>query len=53
MTDYRLESIDGVKHQSMRKANEAGIITCYCGVGDLKLKRILPDGWVSDLVKRV
>ncbi|CAA7050954.1 unnamed protein product [Microthlaspi erraticum] len=52
-TDYRLENIDGVEHQSMWKANEAGIISCYCGAGDLKLRRILPDGWVSDLVKRV
>ncbi|ESQ49270.1 hypothetical protein EUTSA_v10020080mg [Eutrema salsugineum] len=52
-TDDKLNSEDCVKHPSMWKANEAGIITCYCGAGDLELKRILPDGWVSDLVKKV
>ncbi|KFK38223.1 hypothetical protein AALP_AA3G084700 [Arabis alpina] len=35
------------KHPSGWKANEAGIITCYCGAGDLKLKHILPVGHID------
>lgn len=52
-TDDKSNSEDLKKHPSGWKANEAGIITCYCGAGDLKLKRILPDGFVSNLVKKV
>ncbi|CAH2054604.1 unnamed protein product [Thlaspi arvense] len=52
-TDEKLNSEDCVKHPSMWKANEAGSIACYCGAGDLELRRILPDGYVSDLVKKV
>ncbi|KAJ0234069.1 Lysine-specific demethylase JMJ25 [Hirschfeldia incana] len=42
-----------VKSPSTWKADEVGIITCCCGEGILELKRVLPDGWVSDLVKKV
>ncbi|KAF8091512.1 hypothetical protein N665_0444s0026 [Sinapis alba] len=42
-----------VKPPSTWKADEVGIITCCCGEGILELKRVLPDGWVSDLVKKV
>ncbi|CAD5322387.1 unnamed protein product [Arabidopsis thaliana] len=42
-----------MKYPSLWKANEAGIITCCCGAGELVLKRLLPDGWISELVNRV
>ncbi|XP_023642647.1 lysine-specific demethylase JMJ25 isoform X2 [Capsella rubella] len=44
---------DQMKDPSMWKVNEAGIITCHCGDEGLVLKRLLPDGWVSDLLKKV
>ncbi|KFK38237.1 hypothetical protein AALP_AA3G087000 [Arabis alpina] len=53
VTDDKLKAEDSKKRPSGWKANDTGIITCYCGDGDLKLKRILPDDMVSNLVKRV
>ncbi|EOA29811.1 hypothetical protein CARUB_v10012905mg [Capsella rubella] len=44
---------DHMNDPSLWKANEAGNITCHCGAKGLVLKRLLPDGWVSDLVKKV
>ncbi|XP_010508275.1 PREDICTED: lysine-specific demethylase JMJ25-like isoform X2 [Camelina sativa] len=44
---------DHMNNPSLWKANEAGIITCHCGAEGLKLKRLLPLGWVSDLLKKV
>ncbi|XP_010486329.1 PREDICTED: lysine-specific demethylase JMJ25-like isoform X2 [Camelina sativa] len=44
---------DHMNYPSLWKANEAGMITCHCGAEGLKLKRLLPDGWVSDLLKKV
>ncbi|CAE6225291.1 unnamed protein product [Arabidopsis arenosa] len=52
-SDEPNDSKDHMKDPSMWKANEAGIITCYCGAENLVLKRLLPDGWVSDLYKQV
>ncbi|KAJ4893118.1 Lysine-specific demethylase JMJ25 [Raphanus sativus] len=56
VTDDKLE-LDSllaiVKSSSTWKADQVGIITCCCGEGFLELKSILPDGWVSELVKKV
>ncbi|CAH8290844.1 unnamed protein product [Eruca vesicaria subsp. sativa] len=55
-TDDNLDlesSLAIVKSPSTWKADETGIITCYCGEGILELKRVLPDGFVSELVKKV
>ncbi|KAF3606433.1 hypothetical protein DY000_02051199 [Brassica cretica] len=55
-TDDKLEPeslLAIVKPPSTWKTDEVGIITCCCGEGVLELKRVLPDGWVSDLVKKV
>ncbi|KAL1196291.1 Lysine-specific demethylase JMJ25 [Cardamine amara subsp. amara] len=51
--NFKLNSENNVKHPSMWKAKKSGKITCRCGAGDLKLKRMLPDNWISDLVKQV
>ncbi|CAA7036213.1 unnamed protein product [Microthlaspi erraticum] len=52
-TNNKANSKDRVKLSSLWKAKEAGSITCDCGGGDLELKHILSDDWVSDLVKTV
>ncbi|XP_056842321.1 LOW QUALITY PROTEIN: lysine-specific demethylase JMJ25 [Raphanus sativus] len=52
--DEKLNIEDCVKFPSTTwKTNEAGIITCYCGDRVLELKCVLPDDWVSELVKKV
>ncbi|AAF13079.1 hypothetical protein [Arabidopsis thaliana] len=51
--DEKPVNTDHMKYPSLWKANEAGIITCCCGAGELVLKRLLPDGWISELVNRV
>ncbi|KAL1211991.1 Lysine-specific demethylase JMJ25 [Cardamine amara subsp. amara] len=51
--DKVINSADRMKYPSMWKTDEAGVITCYCGAGGLMLKRILPNGWISDLVNSV
>ncbi|WZY96128.1 hypothetical protein YC2023_068457 [Brassica napus] len=55
-TDDKLEPeplLAIVKPPSTWKTDEVGLITCCCGEGILELKRVLPDGWVSELVKKV
>ncbi|KFK44603.1 hypothetical protein AALP_AA1G280400 [Arabis alpina] len=52
-TNDKLIREDHVKLSSMWKAKEAGSITFYCGASDLELKRILPNDWVSNVVKKV
>ncbi|VVB09343.1 unnamed protein product [Arabis nemorensis] len=49
----KLNREDRVKLSSMWKAKENGSISCYCGAGDMKLKRILRSDWVSDILKKV
>ncbi|XP_048233602.1 lysine-specific demethylase JMJ25 isoform X2 [Ricinus communis] len=34
------------------KANEDGSIVCRCGFGNLELKCLFPENWVSDLLKK-